>query len=85
MPTMVPIKKSLRPVTVLAGSILGIGVIVSPVPEGVSPGAWMVLGVTLWMAFWWLTEALPVSVTALLPLVILPVLGVFDFKTALSR
>lgn len=77
-----PTKRSLRPVTVLAGTILGVGVIMSPVPEGISPEAWKVLGVTLWMAFWWLTEALPVSVTALMPLIVFPVLGLFNFKTS---
>jgi len=79
-----PTKRSLRPVTVLAGVILGIGVILSPVPEGVSPQAWKVLGVTLWMAFWWLTKALPIPVTALLPLIVFPVLGLFDFKTPVA-
>lgn len=73
-------KRSLRPVSVLAGTILGMGILVSPVPEGVPPDAWKVLGVTLWMAFWWLTEALPIAVTALMPLIVLPVLGLFDFK-----
>lgn len=77
-----PAWKPLRPVTVLAGTILGLGVIVSPVPEGVPPDAWKVLGVTLWMAFWWLTEALPIPATALLPLIVFPVLGLFDFKTS---
>lgn len=74
-------KRSIKPVTVLAGAILGMGVILSPVPEGISPQAWKVFAVTLWMAFWWLSEAVPVSITALLPLIIFPVLGVFDFKT----
>ena len=73
-------RRSIKPVTVIAGAILGMGVIISPVPEGVSPEAWKVLGVTLWMAFWWLSEAVPVSITALLPLIIFPVLGIFDFK-----
>jgi len=77
-----PTKRSIRPVTVLAGTVLGIGIIISPVPEGIPPTAWKVLGVTLWMAFWWLTEALPVAVTALMPLIVFPVLGLFDFKTA---
>lgn len=36
--------------------------------------------VTLWMTFWWLSEVAPVSITALLPLIIFPILGVFDFK-----
>jgi len=77
-----PTKRSLKPVTVLVGAILGAGVIMSPVPEGFSPEAWKVFGVALWMAFWWLTEALPVPVTALLPLIMFPVLGIFNFKTA---
>lgn len=76
-----PIHKSLRPILMLAGAILGMGVIMSPVPEGISPGAWKVLGVAIWMAFWWLTEALPIFVTALIPLIVFPLLGIFDFKT----
>jgi len=74
--------KTLRPVTVLAGAVLGAGVIMAPVPEGVSVEAWKVLGIALCMAFWWLTEALPVPVTALMPLIAFPILGVFNFKTA---
>lgn len=33
--------------------------------------------VTAWMAVWWFTEAVPIAWTALLPLVLFPVLGVF--------
>ena len=77
-----PTKTSLRPIMVLCGAMLGVGVIISPVPEGMSPEAWKVLGVAIWMAFWWLTEALPVTVTALMPLIVFPVLGLFDFKTS---
>lgn len=75
-------KRSLRPVTVLAGAMLGVGVIMAPVPEGVSIEAWKVLGIALCMAFWWLTEALPVPITALIPLIAFPILGVFSFKVA---
>lgn len=81
-PVTSPVKNPVKSVMILAGSILGVGVIMTPVPEGFSPDAWKVLGVTLWMAFWWLTEAMPVPVTALMPLVLFPVLGIFDFKTA---
>ncbi len=34
-----------------------------------------VLASTLWIATWWLTEALPISATALLPIVLLPITG----------
>ncbi len=40
------------------------------------------LGVTVWMATWWMTEAIPVYVTALLPLVLFPWLGVASGRDA---
>ncbi len=45
-------------------------------PAGMDPGAWLVAGLTVWMAAWWMTEAVPLTVTALLPFVILPLTGV---------
>ncbi|MCG6948545.1 MAG: SLC13 family permease [Acidobacteria bacterium] len=35
-----------------------------------------VVAVVLWMAVWWMTEAAPLAVTAMLPLVLFPLLGV---------
>ncbi len=40
--------------------------------NGLNPAANAVLASTLWVATWWLTEALPISATALLPIVLLP-------------
>jgi len=34
--------------------------------------------VALWMAIWWFSEALPMGVTSCLPLLLFPVLGVFE-------
>lgn len=42
-----------------------------------NPDIWKVLALALWMICWWVTEAVPIPVTALLPLVLLPYLGVF--------
>ncbi|MCL5246506.1 DASS family sodium-coupled anion symporter [Cellulophaga sp. 20_2_10] len=41
-------------------------------PEGMSESAYLMLGVTLWIAIWWVTEAVPIAVTALLPLLLFP-------------
>ncbi|MBU0755368.1 MAG: SLC13 family permease [Planctomycetes bacterium] len=37
--------------------------------------------VALLMAIWWMTEALPLAITALLPIVLFPVLGIMDGKS----
>ena len=47
-----------------------------------STSAWFVFGVLVLMAIWWATEALPVAVTALLPLALFPLLNVVDFQSA---
>ncbi len=40
------------------------------------------LAVMAWMAVWWLTEAIDISATALLPLAAFPLLGIADMTTA---
>jgi solute carrier family 13 (sodium-dependent dicarboxylate transporter), member 2/3/5 len=54
-----------------------------PAPGGMPPLAWPTAGLVWWMAAWWMSEALPLSATALLPFIVLPLLGVADAtKTA---
>lgn len=44
-------------------------------PEGMSREAQAVLASTLWVAVWWITEAIPIPVTSLLPIILFPVTG----------
>jgi sodium-dependent dicarboxylate transporter 2/3/5 len=44
-------------------------------PETLSPVATVVAGVTIWMAVWWISEVIPISATALLPIVVFPAFG----------
>jgi len=48
----------------------------------ISPGAHKVLGVAAWMIVWWITEAAPIPITALLPLILFPFLGVMKMSEA---
>jgi sodium-dependent dicarboxylate transporter 2/3/5 len=59
-----------------AGPIAFLVVLSMPLPEGMHPAALSVAAVTLLMAVWWVTEAIPIPATALLPIVLLPALGV---------
>ncbi len=49
-------------------------------PEGLSCPANAVLATTAWVAIWWITEALPIAVTALLPIVLFPLGGGLGLK-----
>ena len=53
-----------------------VSVLIIPRPVDMTPEARIVLAVTVLMAFLWITEALPIPATALLPLVIFPLLQV---------
>lgn len=45
------------------------------------PAVTLMAGVTVWMALWWLTEAVHLAVTSLLPFVLLPILQITDTRT----
>jgi sodium-dependent dicarboxylate transporter 2/3/5 len=53
-----------------------------PVPKGISPEAWKVLAMASLMLIWWISEAVPIAVTSLLPLVLLPSMGVAKLEAA---
>ncbi|MBL3656349.1 SLC13 family permease [Fulvivirga sediminis] len=45
-----------------------------------TPEIWRVLAVAIWMVSWWISEATPIAVTALLPLILLPMLSIFSIS-----
>jgi sodium-dependent dicarboxylate transporter 2/3/5 len=49
---------------------------------GMSLNSKLTLGIVAWMAFWWITEVIAIEATALLPLVLFPLFGILDLKTA---
>ena len=50
-----------------------------------SPEADQVLSVVIWMIVWWITEAVSISVTALIPLTFFPLTGIMDLKTVAAN
>jgi len=53
----------------LAALVLALG-------PGDDPRVARMAAVAVWMAAWWITEAIPIPATALLPLVLVPILGI---------
>jgi len=51
-----------------------------PVPHGMSVAAWKTAAVASLMVIWWLTEAIPIPATALLPLALFPLLKISNAK-----
>lgn len=58
------------------GPALAVLLLLLPRPEGLSVDGQRVAAVAVLMAVWWMTEALPLAATALLPIVLFPALGV---------
>jgi len=56
--------------------------VVSDAPGSMSTEAWRCVGLGTLMAIWWSTEAAPIPVTALLPIILIPALGLGTLKTA---
>ncbi|MGI9344844.1 MAG: SLC13 family permease [Gammaproteobacteria bacterium] len=69
-----------RQVGLTTGVLALLLVWVLPVPSGLTPAAWLTLGCLLLMSTWWMTSALPMAVTALLPLVLFPLLDIKDIR-----
>lgn len=58
------------------GLFFFVTILILPSPETMSAVAWKTTAVAVLMAFWWITEAIPIAATSLLPIVLLPVLGI---------
>ena len=53
-------------------------------PEGLSTEGRAVLASTVWIAIWWITEAIPIAVTALLPIALFPLSGGLNLSDTTS-
>jgi len=58
------------------GPGLAILMMIAGPPEALTDAAWRTAAMGVLMAVWWATEAVPIAVTAMLPLVFFPLLGI---------
>lgn len=64
------------------GAVAFLLVLALPAPAGLGDAGWRAAAVAILMATWWMTEALPIPATALLPLALFPALGVLPAPAA---
>lgn len=73
-----------RKIGFLAGPVLCIILVVLPFTI-FTPEIDRVIAIAAWMIVWWITEAVSISVTALIPLALFPLLGIGDIKSVASN
>jgi solute carrier family 13 (sodium-dependent dicarboxylate transporter), member 2/3/5 len=71
----------LRAFILASGPVIFILMQIMGAPDTLPEAAFDVLGVTIWMALWWVTEVVPIAVTALLPIVLFPLTGAVPIDT----
>ena len=80
----IPLFESVPQIGLFAGPLLALVLILFFALDPSRPEVTRTAAVALWMALWWLTEAVPLAVTALLPVVLYPTLGIMSGKTVAS-
>lgn len=56
--------------------------LIIPTPPGMTPEARKMAAIAILMAVWWITEAIPIPATSLLPIALYPLLHISDARTA---
>jgi sodium-dependent dicarboxylate transporter 2/3/5 len=74
-------KSLISNLSLLAGPILCFGLIVFFDLDPDNPAVTRTAGVALWMAIWWISEAVPLAVTSLLPVILFPALGIMSGRS----
>src|SRR3990172_6150746 len=77
-----PMYKIRQRIGFFLGPALFVALVVMSPPEGMSVQAQRVAAAAVLMAIWWITEAIPIPATSLLPVALFPTLGVLGSAEA---
>ncbi len=67
-------------ISLFAGPLLFLMTLLTAPPEGMSQHGWYMVGVAGLMAIWWVSEVVPIPITSLLPMLLVPLLGIASIK-----
>ncbi len=79
-----PMYKKTQLIGLITGPMLFALTLLFFTPDGLAFEARAVLATTLWVATWWITEAIPIPAASLLPIILLPMTGALDSGTVTS-
>lgn len=71
-------------IALIAGPLSFIVILLIPGAKELSSEGQSVLAITSWIAIWWVTEAIPIPVTSLLPIILFPLTGALDISATAS-
>ncbi|WP_379551631.1 SLC13 family permease [Qipengyuania sp. DGS5-3] len=75
---------SVRLIGLVVGALALAASIFAPPPQDLSREGLIVAGLVVLMAAWWMTEAIPLTATALMPFIVLPFAGVMNARDTAS-
>ena len=75
------LKQTIKPKLIFVGLIVFFFIIFFVHLQPEKPEVTYTAAIAFLMAFWWVTEALPIGLTSLLPIILFPMLGILDGKT----
>lgn len=76
---------SFRIAGLFLGPLIALLLLFVPAPFEMNKEAWTLVALITWMVIWWLSEAVPIPATALLPIPLMPILGVGEMKDVASQ
>ncbi len=84
MSNLADVSSSRSIIGLITGVSLFLIILLMPQPEGMSESGMQVAAVAVLMATFWISEAIPIPVTALLPIILFPLQGIMPIKEATS-
>lgn len=71
--------------SLMAGPLAFLIILLLPDLDASNPLVSRMAAITAWVAIWWLTDVIDLAVTALLPFILLPVMGIADAKSTSAQ
>lgn len=78
-------KKIIKYLSIAAGPFAAILIWLFTNLDVNNPNVSLMAGIATWMSIWWFTEAVHLAVTALIPFLLIPILGISDTKSVAQQ